>query len=339
MMKKKERDMNNQNIVLFPGLKDRLLVLGLEHLDNHRYAEAADLLSQANEIDPEDPEIGISFLLALYESGNYENAKVQCNKLLYRGIGDYFEIIDVFLMILIQLSEHDEVVHTINALIEENEVPIEKKEHYEKLLLYSEKRISTHINHNQTHDEIESEHSLFSNNDITEQIMKVAQLTNKNIRPFISELTTYLLDTSSHPFIQTMVINVLKEHGSEKEFVVKKFQYEETIIPANLNSIFETPFYTTFINDIKVKIENENPSFFEQIKSIIDRHFFLLYPFELSPVDTHLWTAAYQCLGFEFYGEDVNIEKIAKQYGVDFSTLENAMNFIHKLEEISLPIL
>ncbi|MGE8206059.1 tetratricopeptide repeat protein [Heyndrickxia sp. NPDC080065] len=336
-MKKKDKGSKDQNIVLFPGLKDRLLEFGLKHLDNHQYDEAVNLLRQAYEIDPENEEIGMGFLLALYESSNYEEAKDVCKELLHKGIGSYFEIIDVYLMILIQLSNHNEVVHTIKALLDENEVPMEKVDHYEKLLQFSQNRVITDKQPIDTHLNKKME-PLFLNGDMKESIFKIAGLANQNIFPHLTELTNYLENESAHPFLQTMVLNLLREHGIDKNIVVKKFHYEETLIPVNLNAVFETPFYLVLIDYMKEKIENENPTLFNQIKEMADRHLFLLYPYELIPNKKNLWTAAYHSFGHELYGESMDLNRKAKDYEVDVSSLVNAIGFIKKLEEISLPI-
>lgn len=335
-MKKKEKA--DQKIVPFPGLKERLLAVGLEHLEKQQFEEAVKMLGQANKMDPENQEIGTAFLLALYESGNFENARDLCKNLLHKGIGNYFEIIDVYLMILIQLSFHEEVVNTIKALLDENEVPIEKIEHYEKLLQFSQNRIGMKIQATETHDQQQPIEPFFSTNDIRENTIKIANLANQNIYPYLGELIQYLRHEKAHPFLQTMVLNVLREHGIEKSVYVKKFNFEGNFIPTQLNSVFETSFYLELIEYLKESTEHDNPTLYMQIKEMIDRHFFLLYPFELTPANKNLWSVVYDCFGQELYGETIDLEKVAKDSEMDVSSLASSISFIKSLEEISLPI-
>ncbi|PTY80187.1 hypothetical protein B5V89_02560 [Heyndrickxia sporothermodurans] len=338
IMEKNKNEKSDQKIVLFPGLKDRLLEMGIAHLDNHQFTEAVDFLGQANEIDPENPEIGTAYLIALYESGNYEKAKEVCHYLLHQGIGNYFEIIDVYLMILIQLSNHEEIIHTISTLLDENEVPLEKIEHYKKLLQFSQNRSeSNNLQFNQQANI--PENPFFLSDNIKENIYKVAQLSNQNIHPYIDELTQYVRKKSAHPFLKTMILNVLKEHGVEKEIQVEKFNNEGTFIPVQLPQIFETPFYIVLLEKLKVGLENNNPTLYQQMKDIVDRHFFLLYPFELVPEDPILWCLTYRCFGQELYGETLDLEKIAEENQVNAASLVKAITFLKKLEEISLPII
>lgn len=338
MMEKNKKENSDQKIVLFPGVKDRLMEMGIAHLDNHQFAEAVNFLGQANEIDPENPEIGTAYLIALYESGNYEKAKEVCHYLLHQGIGNYFEIIDVYLMILIQLSNHEEIIHTITTLIDENEVPLEKIEHYKKLLQFSQNRVGTE-NQQPVLKMDEPKTPLFSSEDIKENIYKLAQLSNQNIYPYMDELIKYIGKREAHPFLKTMIVNILSEHGVEKEIHLEKFNNNGTFIPVKLPSIFETSFYIVLLETLKNELENNNPTLYQQMKDIVDRHFFLLYPFELMPENPKLWSLAYQCFGQELYGETVDLEKIAIENQVNIASLVKAINFLKKLEEISLPII
>lgn len=326
---------DKQKIIPFPFLKDRLMELGLEHLHHHRYAEAVNLLRQANEMDPSNQEISTAYLLALYENGDFEEAKELCLKLLHQGIGDYFEINDVYIMILIQMGDHHAVVHTIKALIDEKEVPFDKLDHYEKLLQFSQTRMDNPF---ESRKRVDHE-PLFSSNDMKENMFKIAQLANQNIYPYIDELLEHLQNEREHPFIQTMILNVLREHHFNRQVMVKKFHYDGEVTPDQIEPVFETPFYLELTNFLKEKIEHENPTLFSQMKEILDRHFFLLYPFELSPKNKELWAAALYGYVGKLYGDNIDIDKIANKFETDAESLANSIDFIERLEEISLPIL
>ena len=92
------------------------------------------MLQRANELDPDNPQIVTALLVATYEDGHYHEAKMLAEELLYQGIGDYYEILDIYLMILIQVQEHEQVIHTIETLFEEREVPPDRVDHFQTLL-------------------------------------------------------------------------------------------------------------------------------------------------------------------------------------------------------------
>ncbi|MBS4173736.1 tetratricopeptide repeat protein [Bacillus sp. FJAT-49736] len=335
-MKKYKKYIKKENIVYFPGLPERLLSMGIEQLDLKNFEAALSFLLQAREMDEESPEIQAALLVALFETGNYTEAKILCEQMLKTGIGDYFETIDIYLLVLIHLKEYNKAAETINALLEEKEVPFHKLEHYEKLMEFSERRSDIGMN-NFT---ISNENKLdLTSMPLQEQIFATAELMNTNIQPYIDDFIQILNDSNQHPFLQTMILNLLKEHGNEKKIKIQKFHYSDMVIPAELPPLFETPFYKELNEQLQIKIEQENPSLYEQIKTIMDKHFFLLYPFELDPEEVTLWAASYQTLGQELYGEQIDNQKIREVYEIKETAFKKSLEFLHKLEEISLPIL
>ena len=87
----------------------------------------------------ENYEVNMGLLVSLVELQQYEEARELCHELLRKGIGDYFQIINIYLMVLLQLSEHQEMVETIELLFQENQIPFDKIEHFEKMLHFSKK--------------------------------------------------------------------------------------------------------------------------------------------------------------------------------------------------------
>lgn len=335
-MKKDKRLVKKENIIYFPGLPERLIAMGIEQLEMKHYESAANFLLQARELNPDSPEVETALLVAFYEMGNYSDAKSLCEILLKKGIGDYFEIIDIYLMVLIQLKEYKKAAETINVLIEEKEVPHDKLEHYENLLQFSEKRSGFEIENFITKKDNKAH---LTSLNIQEQILEIAGMMNVNIQPYLDELTGLLCNSEQHPFIQTMILNLLKEHGIEKEVTIEKFHYIEKVVPVQITPLFETPFYAKLKEEMQKNIEQKNPSLYEQIKTIMDKHFFLLYPFELEPSNVNLWMAGYHSLGQELYGDQIHFDKIGEMYSIKKADFMKCLTFLHHLEEISLPIL
>src|SRR5690606_39227335 len=125
-MRRPERKKTNSKIILFPDLEKRLLEKGLESLQQNKFTEAIDYFENAIEIEPESSEIHIGLVLAYFESGELHKAKERANYMLQSGIGDYIQVIDLYLMILVQLHQYDEIIATIEVLLEEREIPKEK---------------------------------------------------------------------------------------------------------------------------------------------------------------------------------------------------------------------
>ncbi|WP_318508149.1 tetratricopeptide repeat protein [Bacillus sp. T3] len=138
-MKKRERFKKNGNIILFPDLDKRLVEKGLDQLKQKNFSAAIELLNEASQLNPDNEDVFIGLVLAYFEAGNYNEANKLAKKLLQTGIGDYFKIVDMYIMILVQQHEYAEIVMTIEALLEEKEVPPEKIEHFMNMLQFSRK--------------------------------------------------------------------------------------------------------------------------------------------------------------------------------------------------------
>lgn len=301
--------MKKDNVILFPGLKERLFRKGIDSLENHQYADAVNLLQQAKELSPEDPQIDKALVIALYEKGDYEEAKDIAKEMLLQGAGDYYEVFDLYLMILIQLHLHDEVVHTLETLFEEQHVPEDKREHYQTLLNFSKKTVD-----NKKNDFVEKSVSAeeVTEGSFQEQIIKLSSLADKNIQPYLESVVGLLKNGQAHPFLQTVALNVLKEHRIERTVEVRKLGFSGTFNPSTLPDVTETPFFQSVQSELEKELEHENPVLMKQVKEMIKRHQFLMFPFEPEYEKMLLWAAVYRGYSRIMYGEDWNKKRRRK---------------------------
>ena len=329
----------DNKVVYFPQLKERLFEKGIDALQSNRLEEAVRFFEQAYKMDSADGEIGAALVLSLYESKRYQQAKEICKELLHGGQGDYFKIVELYLMILIQLNEHKEVVSTISALFDEKEVPADKEEHFSKLLSFSNKVLEGKEPPSPLETAEESEtQKILAGRDLQEQTLILAELVNRNIYPYMTELLSALTDGETHPFIQTMIVNVLREHGYNDEVPVDKFSNRITCVPADLDDVFQTDYYLKVIEAMEDLNAQKNPSLLQQVIETFSRHSFLLYPAVMD------WSVkkvglAYLIYGLDLYGEDLSsmgLEDEAEGYEEE---LETILSFIAELETVTSPVL
>ncbi|MCL6574313.1 MAG: tetratricopeptide repeat protein, partial [Bacillus sp. (in: Bacteria)] len=138
-MKKRERVKRKDNVIYFPGLEKGLTKKGLDYLEKKKYTEAINLLEDAKELDPDNDDVLVGLVLAYFEAGSFKKAKELANEMLLKGIGDYFQTVDLYLTVLIQLHEYHEIIETIEALLEEKEIPPEKYDHFLTILQFSQR--------------------------------------------------------------------------------------------------------------------------------------------------------------------------------------------------------
>lgn len=337
-----KNDQNKQdNVILFPDLDRRLMAKGLDLLQQKKYKEAIRLLEQALEFDSSNADVYTGLILANFESGRLNEARQFADEMLNKGIGDYFQVADLYIMILIQLNQFEEVITTIEVLLQEHKVPAEKFEHFTKMLHYCRKMANEKPAYKQEEqhpmEEQENELELLSSMDPNEQVLFAARLANENIRPYVNELKKLMEAEDGHPFQKTLFINILREQEYDKEIVLSKLGRTETVIPANLPELKDMESLREVIKLLSEVVENENPVLYESIKSLVERNYFIMYPFELEPKDSRVLAAAFHYIAGLYFGMEDTPGSTADLYGADYILVEKAINLIRRLEEISYP--
>ncbi|MDQ7863290.1 hypothetical protein RCO48_26305 [Peribacillus frigoritolerans] len=76
-----------------------------------------------------------------------------------------------------------------------------------------------------------------------------------------------------------MLLNILIDQEYNEEMTVRKFNQSKSVIPRELKSLKETDFYKMVTGLAEEEISQDNPSLYEMVHSLIERHSFLLFPF------------------------------------------------------------
>lgn len=345
-MKKRARVRRDDNLIIFPDLEKRLTEKGLESLQKKKFNEAVRYFEDAKEMDPENADTLIGLVLAYFEAGKLKEAGSLAKEMLCQGIGDYFQMVDLYVMILIQLHEYEEVVHTIGALLEEKEIPPEKAEHFRTILQFSKKMVDnkTFDDQDDYREKLEKESklesfNLFAYQDPKEQMLLVAKLSTQNIRPYVEEIKSYLNSESGHPFLKTMLLNVLKEQEYDREVEVTKLGIRKVVLPTEMPDIQGQEKQREVTAKLGEFLEQDDPVLFENIKSLVERHFFLMYPFDMEPSDAGAWAAAYHFTADQYHGMDTDKTDLMEKYSVSEAEFLKAEEQIQLIEEISYPII
>lgn len=345
-MKKREPIRKKDNVVYFPELEKRLAEKGFESLEARKYKEAISFLEDAKNLDQENEDILIGLVLAYFEAAAFNKAKELAKELLQKGVGDYFQMVDLYITILTELHDYNEIVTILEVLLEEKDIPLEQKQHFLSILKFSTQMAE---NHHEMNRDIQEEElpidegrkklELFSLTDPNKQLLLVSELTNKNIRPFLQEIKEYLHSESGHPFFKSMLLNLLKDQEYDSKVLVHKFKLEHHFIPVELPEISGQPRMKEMLDILKEKLENMDPILFENVKSLVERHFLITYPFILEPLNTNVWAAAFHYIALEYYGAGPSINDFLKGYSASVKEFKAAIALIREVEEISYPII
>lgn len=339
-MNKKSTNKTSGTVIQFPKLKERLIEKGLDAVKGKHFKEAITLLKQAQQMVENHDDLELGILICLFELGELEDAKKQCKKMLQQDIGDYFNVLQIYLTILIQYGQYEEVKATIEAVIEENQVPPHLIENFHSLLELSNKMITT--NHptnslaNEENEKLERLNmKLLEQDDVKEQLMQIQSLKNYNIQQFLPELTAFLGAESKHPMLKSMVLQLLMERGVEDVITIKKFGKTLQVIPAKLANIANHPFTAQVLAQLSDKLSQDNPTLYEVTKELWLRFLFVLFPILPQEEDQMVWAAALHLYGYKLHGFDIDEKVIEGMYDINLFQLHAAIDKIHEIEEIS----
>ncbi|AIM15798.1 MULTISPECIES: lipopolysaccharide assembly protein LapB [Neobacillus] len=344
-MRKRKRIKRKNNVLFFPGAEKKLIDKGMENLQNKNYSEAIRYLEEANVLDPNNEQVLFGLVFSYIEAGSFEKAKALTTEMLQKGIGDYIYMVELYLTILVHLHEYEEIITTIEALYEENAIPFERYDHFKTMLHYSRKMAENHIESENTKPVVEKMelemteldlHKLSQKN-LNEQMAIVTNITNKNIRPYLNEIEAYLADDNGHPFIKTILLSLLKEQEVDRKIIVRKFNMEIEVIPHELPGVKEQPQMLGIKSLSESYLENENPTLLMNITEMLERIFYMSYPFELHPTPPHIWAAALHYIVQQYLGLEPMIGKIVDRYLAAPDEIAQVIEQIEEIEKISYP--
>ncbi|WP_108669407.1 tetratricopeptide repeat protein [Peribacillus acanthi] len=326
------------NVIPLPGLSDRLIKLGLDSLANKNFKEAYSYLTQAVELEPDHADLHIGLVVSMVELGLYKEAKQLCKEIMHKGIGDYFQVVSIYLMVLLHLNEHEEMVSTIEALLDENEVPLDKEESFERMLEFSKRVILERQTKKEAEVLPEYEEFILKGKTDSEQFFLLSKLSDKNIRPYASQLEDFLVDEKAHPFLKTMVLTMMVEQQYGIEISIVKLGRSMNAVPSELPLVKDDTALLKLIELLDNGLGQENPTQYELAKNILERHHFISYPFGFPFHDEEL-VAAYHYLSDEYQGSEPDPVKIASLYACQPERISEALGHLRALEEISSPII
>ena len=155
-MEAKKKSKQQGKVILFPGTVERMFDEARNLAENYHYHEANELFEKALELSDGD-EISLSvFAYSLYETKNFGRAKEICEDLFAIGPSMYFELMELYLTICMQLREFKQVEKIIESLFDEDVIPTEQVEKFQRLLKLNAE-IAENQNTHLLHVEIEEE--------------------------------------------------------------------------------------------------------------------------------------------------------------------------------------
>jgi tetratricopeptide (TPR) repeat protein len=319
------------NIIPFPNLRKRLLEKGLEALQAKQCEKALRFFYEAEQLEPLAPEIELSVVICLFETGNWEEAKERCQRLLEQQAIDDAELFPIYVAILIQLQQYEQAEAIIEKALQRRYLPLTIREHFMQLLQFSRKMnasSSSAFYNEEIRQWLESEQA-------ADQLKAIQQLQKGDRYLTLSLLKPYLKKESSHPMVKTMALRLLTKHRIEEPIEIVKFKTSMTVVPAELDEAAETKFAADVLQVLERELGNDNPSLQEMAAHIWLRYVYMLYPFSPEPPSREAWAAALHVTVCRLHAIEAAECEIAERYGARVQEVEELCKKLHEIEEIS----
>lgn len=335
-MKKKSDEKLDENIVYFPKLKERLVDKGMQALQARDYHVAINFFEQLVEVDPDHSQGNIGMVLCLIELKDLEEAKERCETILKRDIGDYFDTVQIYISILIQLGEYTESKEIIEALFQEEKVPAHLREHFEQILQFSEKMVlniekdDNRVNRYELKEivaKLESENR-------EEQLAAIQEIDQVNDVSILPYLEKYLLNPTADPINKTILLTIVKEKSLARKLDIHKFGKQFQLDIDALTDPFNHPFNIKVLNLVSNRLEQENPTLFELNKQLWWNYILSIYPNLPDPLDERLWSHALLMAGFDLNGMDDEILSRIEEIDLDPLSIQNCAEKIINNEKM-----
>ncbi len=281
LKKKKQQIQRQDNVILFPGVGERLLEQAHAYAESSQYNLACEAFAEAlRYIEGDEFSLSV-YAYSLYEMRAYQEAKKICEELLAIGPTMYFEAMELYLTISMQLREFKQVEKLIETLLDEGAIPESQMEKFKRL-----KNLNAEIAENQlVQQEMQEQEvdgfsiSHFLSLPQYEQLQVIYQLTGTNIRPIVQSLIQVIEHEEIHPFIQSITLILLVEQQVDVEIVIKKFQRQCTVNPAYLALPTKLPQYEKVEASITMILEKD-PTSLAMVQQLLAKHAIVAYPFE-----------------------------------------------------------
>ncbi len=325
---------NKNNIIRFPNLNGRLLEKGMDSLKNKKYDEALSCFEQLLHSDPMHSQGNLGLVLSLVELGRLHEAKMRCDRMLKEGIGEYYDVLQIYLSILVQLSEYITVVSVIEAVLEEQKIPADKAETFYQLLQFSRKVIEqegvpevkkdSEATANPNPD-FQALKEMLSSERADSQWIAVQQLKRLGPEITVPMFESFLIDEKKHPAVKSLILQYLKENQINKTVKIEKYGQTDEIDIAKLPELNEHPFYMEVKSLIQDELEQENPSLLDIALAVWKDYTLALYPFSPKPDNKLLWYEASVLAASILCGIEEEMENEEEE-------LQNAVKLLVELE-------
>jgi len=317
------------NIVFFPKLKDRIINLGKKALEEKNYSKALMLCDQLKEMDEHNSQTELAAVACLLEGNKTLEARIRCEDLVF-GPFECDEAIEVYISILFQLKEYEELQKCIKKLLQQKRIDEDQMDKYQAMLSLTNKVAPEQ---NEQHLQMLNLHNLVENSvSIQKQLETINELRVIDCKLVINQIEEVLKSSRANPLIQSFILFILQEQSINHELKIKKMNQE-----MNWNAISESNEHDHFsvkvVQKLSLVLESEDPSAFELAKTHFQHFMTIYFPFIPEPSKEDVWTACFYSIVQEYFDRTVDEDDLFDLFKVDYEEVQRAITLVRQFEK------
>lgn len=301
-------------------------------IENEKYNEALELLKT-----PKTEFEYFQKIVCLYSLKKLKEAKVECELALDYAEKNYYDIIAIYVTILMELEEDDLAIKVLEEELEMPYIPykyeVQFNASYDELL---KKRMANNKVHSAydllTDDELKT--ALLSTSDNNEFIILLSQLETRNIRRFMDVLEDFLISDKIKQNSKTIILELLKLQDVNKTIKVKNFNNIIEINLSELPNVLEQDCIRLILEKINVCEENNDLNYLNYAQDILFSYVGSIYPILLKEKDVNDIACAISLYVDSLFNiENETFEEKVEKYS---ASLENTNKIFDYISEIML---
>lgn len=319
----------DDNIVFFPKLKDRIINLGKKALEEKNYSKALMLCDQLKEMDEHNSQTELAAVACLLEGNKTKEAKVRCEDLVF-GPFESDEAIEVYISILFQLKEYEELHKCIKKLLMQKRIDENQMDKYQAMLSLTNKVAPER---NEYNNETLNLHNLVENNvSIQKQLEIINELRVIDCMFVLNQIEEVVKSSRANPLIQSFILFILQEQSIDHEFVVVKMNQKMTWNAMSQSNEYDN-FIVTVLQKLSSVLESEDPSAFELAKTHFQHFMTIYFPFIPVPTDEDVWAACFYNIVQEYFDRNVNEDDLNELFEVGYEEVQTAITLVRQFEK------
>ncbi|WP_025783480.1 hypothetical protein [Sporosarcina sp. D27] len=279
MKRNRKRLHKKGNMIVFPGTVERLLDQAEDAMQAEEFEKAVSISEQLLEIAPNLPEIPGILAVALYETKEFAKAKPYAAKWLQSDMSEYFEAMELYLAICMQLQDYEEVEDTIGALLDEEIIPSELKQKFMYLRELNGRLLNRFVDDFVVQPKEVVSFEAFLQMDRFQQHQLLEQMesdVSENSQELLAEIAVY---DNLPPVLRTVALVLLRNSGFKESLVIRKFGRGLSVIPSQLPLPGEDPI-TKEICTLLQQAMDKDPSRLSLVEEAVKKFTLISYPLD-----------------------------------------------------------